>query len=250
MSSNDKVALVTGSSKGIGQGIAVRLAQAGYVVYVTHHADKAGGETTLSHIQNGGFSAHLVKLDVSDEASVRAVMQHIQSDYGHLDLLVNNAARDISNPMEKSSYADWKLAFDTKVHGAWLCTKYALPLLRKSQTPNVIMVSSNADERPDAAILSYAVATAAVNSMTKALAIHLGKEKIRVNAVMPGPVRTDNWGELREVDAFWQKMASENPLGRVATVEDVADAVLLLVEDKNQFFNGNFLFVNGGSHLQ
>lgn len=67
---------------------------------------------------------------------------------------------------------------------------------------------------------------------------------------MPGPVRTDNWGELREDDAFWQKMASENPLGRVATVEDVADAVLLLVEDKNQFFNGNFLFVNGGSHLQ
>jgi NAD(P)-dependent dehydrogenase (short-subunit alcohol dehydrogenase family) len=165
-----------------------------------------------------------------------------------LDILVNNACKDISKPLGESTLEEWKRAFDTKVHGAWLCTKYALPLLKKSENANVMMISSTADEKPSANVLSYATATAALNAMIKAWAVHLPPFGIRVNAVMAGPTRTDNWEELKKDDAFWKTMAERNPMKRVGTVEEVAEAVLYLVNDPHKFLNGNFLFVDGGSN--
>lgn len=245
-----KTALVTGSSKGIGQAIAIRLSKDGYHVYVTYHTDREGGQKTVDEITKIGGSATLVDLDVSSKDSVRETMAKIKNDYGYLNVLVNNAERDIAKNIEDSTFAEWKMAFDSKVHGAWLCTKYALPLLSKADNPNVVMVSSSADESPTPEILSYAVATAALNSMVKALAIHLPRYGIRVNAVMPGQTRTANWGELVHDDRLWQKFAAQNPMKRVATPPEIADAVLTLINDPHRFLNGNFLFVNGGSHLK
>lgn len=244
-----KVAVVTGSSKGIGKAIAIRLAKDGYFVYVTYHTDEAGGRATVNEIKQIGGKAFLQKLDVRNENSVSQLMALVGNEFGHLDVLVNNAVQSIDKSMEDSSFDEWKLAFDTKIHGAWLSTKYALPLLRKSENANVIMVSSSADERPGPDILSYAIATAALNSFTKAMTIHLAPG-IRVNAVMPGQVRTANWGELEKDDELWRRFAEQNLMKRVATVEDVADAVIILINDPHRFLNGNFFFVNGGNHLR
>lgn len=246
----NKVAIVTGSSKGIGQAIAIRLAKDGYFVYVTYCEDEAGGQKTAKEIKNIGGESSLHRLDVTNENSVVQLMATIDKEFGHLDVLVNNAERDITKNIEDSSFDEWKLAFNTKLHGAWLSTKFALPLLKKSKNANVIMVSSNADESPSPEILSYAIATAAVNSLTKALAIHLPTYGIRVNAVMPGQTRTANWGELEKDDALWRKFAEENPMKRVTTVQDIADAVMILINDPHKFLNGNFFFVNGGNHLK
>lgn len=247
---NKRIALVTGSSKGIGKAIAIRLAKDGYFVYVTYCTDKQGGTDTISEIEKNGGKASLQKLDVSNEKSVSELMTLIEKESDHLDVLVNNAEKDIIKTMEDSSFDEWKLAIDTKLHGAWLCTKYALPLLKKSDNANIIMISSSADERPTEDILSYATATAALTSLTKSLAIHLPKYGIRVNAVMPGEVRTANWQGLENDDKLWEGFADHNPMKRVATVEDVADAVIPLINDPHKFLNGNFLFVNGGNHLK
>ncbi|KKP58826.1 MAG: 3-ketoacyl-(acyl-carrier-protein) reductase [Microgenomates group bacterium GW2011_GWD1_33_9] len=245
-----KVAVVTGSSKGIGKAIAIRLARDDYYVYVTSFSDEVGGKNTVTEIEKTGGKASLQELDVTEEQSVLRLMKLVGKEFGYLDVLINNAERDIVKTIEDSTFEEWKLAIDTKLHGAWLSTKYAIPLLKKSKNANIIMISSNADERPAEDILSYATATAALTSFTKSLAIHLPKYGIRVNAVMPGQVRTDNWGDSKNNDELWKKFAEENPFKRVATVEDIADATILLINDPHKFLNGNFLFVNGGSHLK
>ncbi|EKE05092.1 MAG: 3-ketoacyl-(acyl-carrier-protein) reductase [uncultured bacterium] len=250
MDSKKKVAVVTGSSKGIGKAIAIRLAKDGYFVYITYNTDEAGGRSTVNEIQQSGGKSSLQKLDVSSEKSVSELMSLIEKESGRLDVLVNNAEKDIIKTIQDSSFEEWKLAIDTKLHGAWLCTKYALPLLKKSNNANIIMISSSADESPAEDILSYATATAALTSLTKALAIHLPKYGIRVNAVMQGEVRTANWQGLENDDKLWKGFADHNPMKRVATVEDVADAVIPLINDPHKFLNGNFLFVNGGNHLK
>jgi len=247
---NQKVAVVTGSSKGIGKAIAIRLAKDSYCVYVTYFTDKAGGQDTVNEIKRNGGKSLLQKLDVSNENSVSQLMSLVKNEFGHLDVLVNNACRDVSKSIEDSSYDEWKLAFNTKIHGAWLSTKHAIPLLKKSKNANVIIISSSADERPSPEILSYAIATAATNSFAKAMATYLPNYGIRVNAVMPGEVRTANWGELEKDDKLWRKFADNNPMKRVATTEDIADAVMVLINDPHKFLNGNFFFVNGGSHLK
>jgi len=244
-----KVAVVTGSSKGIGKALAIRLAQDGYFVYVTYHTDEKGGLTTIKEIENNGGNAFLYQLDVSSEKSVIQLMKLVEKNHKHLDVLINNAEKDITKKMEDASFDEWKLAFDTKLHGAWLSTKYALPLLKKSENANVIMIASTADSRPSPDMLSYAVAVAAFNSLTKALAIHLPPFRIRVNAVVPGPTRTANWGELEKDDKLWERFAKSNPMKRATTVQDVADAALLLINDPHKFINGNFLCIDGGSQF-
>ena len=244
-----KVAVVTGSSKGIGKAIAIRLAREGYFVYITYYTDKAGGEDTTNQIKKMGGTASLNKLDASNEKDVTQLMMTVKKEFGHLDVLINASARSIDKRMEDSSFEEWKLGIDSKLHGAWLCTKYAIPLLKLSQNANVIMISSNADEHPSPEVLSYAISIAATNSLTKALAIHLPSYGIRVNAVMPGPTRTDNWGELKNDDKFWKHFAEKNPMKRVTTFKDIADAVMLLINDPNKFINGNLFYVSGGSHL-
>lgn len=243
-----QIALVTGSSKGIGQAIALRLAKENYFVYVTYYETEAGGQETVDSIKSNGGNASLLRLDVTNENSVVSVMNIIEQEQGKLDLLVCNAEKDACKPIEQQALEEWKLAFDTKVHGAWLSVKYALPLLRKSETPNIVFVSSSADDRPGEDVLTYASATAALNCMIRAWAVHLAKDKIRVNAVCPGPVQTDNWGEARYDSELWKKFAAQNPLSRVATAEEVADAIIPLVNDPHKFLNGNFIFVDGGSN--
>lgn len=243
-----QVALVTGSSKGIGQAIALRLAKENFFVYVTYYETETGGQETVDTIKRNGGDALLVRLDVTKESSVVSILKKIEQEQCKLDLLVCNAEKDACKPIEQQTLAEWKLAFDTKVHGAWLCVKYALPLLRESKNPNIVFVSSSADDRPGEDVLTYASATAALNCMIKAWAVHLAKDRIRVNAVCPGPVQTDNWGEARYDSELWKKFAAQNPFSRVATAEEVADAIIPLVNDPHKFLNGNFLFVDGGSN--
>lgn len=233
-----KVALVTGSSKGIGQAIAIRLAKDGYIVYVTYNRTREGGEDTVATIEKAGGKAILCNVDITRESMVEELFNDISKRFGFLNVLVNNAGLDVSKQIEKSTLAEWKLAFDTKVHGAWLCTKYAIPLLAKSDNPNIIVVSSTADKRPPADVLSYATATSAVNCLVKAWSVHLAEAyRIRVNAVMLGPTRTDNWGDLKNDTEFWKKFAKDNPLGRVGTPEEAADAVSFLINDPHRFIN-------------
>jgi glucose 1-dehydrogenase len=248
---DSRVAIVTGSSKGIGAGIALRLAQAAHSTYVTFLSDEAGAGRVATEIRDAGGVAHVAHLDVSSESSVKDLFAEVDRAYGKLDILVNNAARELSRPVAEQTIEDWRKVGEVKLDGAFLCTKAALPLFNRTRSASMIAISSYEAEQPSPDHPAYGVATAGLNAFVKAMALYLPKFGARCNAVCPGPVRTPLWtGEGYEDDALWERLAGENPVGRNATPDDVAQAVVMLATEPTRMLNGNFVYVNGGNHLR
>jgi NAD(P)-dependent dehydrogenase (short-subunit alcohol dehydrogenase family) len=249
MSANE-AALVTGSSKGLGAAISRVLAERGYYVYITDHEDHTAAEQTADEIRSVGGQAEVLSLDVTSERSVLTAFAVIGRSDHRLAVLVNNAATEVARNIEEATLSEWTSVIATKLDGSWLCTKYALPMLKQARNPNIVFVTTGDSERPDPEYLAYSAATAGVIAMAKALARSLPRYGIRVNVVSPGPVRTPLWDSMRSNDdALWRDLAGRNPLGRVATPEDIAEAVWVLVNDPTRYLNGNVIYVNGGSHL-
>ncbi len=247
-----KVALITGSSSGIGAGIAKVLARHGYVAIVTYKDHKEWGGDVVADIKKNGGQAVLHALDVTEEKSVKTCFDFVAKEYGRLDVLVNNAAVDGIAPIETCTFDRWKIITRTKIDGNFLCTKYALPLLKIPGKADLVVIMSSMGERPDADDIPYCVGTAGTICFVKAMAKGLAKYGIRTNGVGPGETRTNNgyWREAGMLtDTEWEKFAKANPLGRVTTPEDVGETVLAIVENKTGYWNGNFIYVNGGGHL-
>ncbi|HOZ03618.1 MAG TPA: SDR family oxidoreductase [Candidatus Woesebacteria bacterium] len=252
MNKISKVALVTGSSSGIGAGIVKTLAANGYVVVITYLNHKNWATQLKGEITNFGGRAEVMKLDVTEEKSVKECFAFVQKKFRGLDVLVNNAAVDGVAPIETCSFEKWRAITRTKTDGNFLCTKYALPLLKKSGKADLIIIVSNLGDRPDTDDVPYSVATAGAVCFIKAMAKSLAKYGIRTNGVSPAETRTNNgyWQEAGlTTDEVWEKFAQANPLGRVCTPEDVGETVLAIVENKTSYWNGNVIYVNGGGHL-
>jgi glucose 1-dehydrogenase len=250
--SNTKVALVTGSSDGIGQATAKLLGENGYSVIVTYKSNKVKAKETLNHIKQHGGEGLIVQLDVTNEESVKNCFSVVEDKYSRLDVLVNNAGVDHPSSIENCSFETWKEITGPKIDGNFLCTKYALPLLKKAEKADVIVIMSSLDTIVDPQDPAYSVGTAGAVCFVKTMALALGKYGIRTNGVGPGSARTnlDYWQEAGlNKDETWEKFAKENPLGRVTTVEDVALTILDVLQNKSQFWNGNFIFVDGGNHI-
>ena len=164
-----KVALVTGSSKGIGQAIAIRLGAEGYYTYVTYRTDKRGGEQTVKRIKASGNAASLLHLDVRSEESVQNVFKMVADEQGYLNVLVNNAGIEIPKNIEEDSFDEWRAVTETKINGSFLCTKYALPLLKGADNANLIFITSSLGDRPSPDYLAYCIGTAGIIAFVKAM---------------------------------------------------------------------------------
>lgn len=247
-----KTILITGSSNGIGAGIAKYFGAKKWNVVVTYLKDKEKGEKVAVDVEKSGGKALLCQVDVKSEKSVKNMMSEVEKRFKVLDVLVNNAAIDYANPIETASFEDWKKITRTKIDGNFLCTKYGLPILKKSKQGNLIIVMSSMYERVDPEDSAYCVGTAGTFTFMKCMALALTKYNIRVNGVCPGECRTNNqyYIDLGDKDEMWEEFASNNPMGRVTTPLDVAKAVEMIVEDKSNFINGNEIYVNGGRHLK
>jgi ketoreductase RED2 len=237
-----RVALVTGSTGGIGRGIAERLSAAGARVVLN---SRSAPESPITLAGSTTASLHVAG-DVSDEGDVRAMIEAIRTRYGVLDVVVNNAGTTKVVPhrdLDGIDRADWDRILAVNVIGAWNTVKAALPLLRASDVGCVVNVSSMAGIRVTGSSLPYSVSKAALNQLTRALAKALGPE-IRVNAVAPGFIETpwtSDWGERR------QEVIDLTALGRVGTPDDVADAVESLI--RSAYVTGEILIVDGGLSL-
>src|SRR5580700_1605445 len=240
---NSKKVLVVGGSGGIGAQIALDYAKTGYQVGVTYFHNHKRATEIQSQIQKSGGEAECYQVDVRDELSVKRLFEGITE----LDVLIIAAATEAPKSVEKASYEEWREVTSTMIDGAFLCTKYAVPVLAKSDNPNILYFASMDGIRPDGTYLAYQVSEASLIAMTRGNAKYLASNYgIRVNAVCPGPVRTPLWDKVGDnTDELWEKFATENPLKRVATPEDVARACLSLTEDPGKFLNSNLLFVNG-----
>jgi len=248
-----KVALVTGSSQGIGAATAKLLAANGYAVIVTYKDSEDKAKGVVNEVLKQAGEAMELQLDVTSEESVKKCMEVINDKYGRLDVLVNNAGVDGLAPIEDVTFEKWQAITRSKIDGNFLCTKYAIPLLKKAKKSDVICLMSNLGEFVDPDDVAYSVGTAGVVAFVKATALSLAKYGIRTNGVGPGGVRTE-LAYYKEAamdnDGSWEDMSKRNPLGRIATVDDVAQTILTIINNPTEFWNGNFIYVSGGSHLK
>jgi len=240
-----KVAMVTGSSKGIGRAIAKKLNKEGFDVVITYFQDQVAGDKVFKEINKKGL---LVKLDSGNEDSVKAAVKDFSKKYDHLDVLVISGMEDRPKGFLKTSLADWNYVINNKLTGTFLVAQNFYPFLKKSQKATIILNTSSVDERPVIGAIAYSAASGGVTNLMKSLALELAPLGIRVNAIAPGTTRTDNWkGFGLEDDEMWKRFARENPMKRVCTPEDLGDLVSYLISDEAKYINGNIIYADGGN---
>jgi len=244
-STEQRVALVTGSSSGIGAAVARRLAAAGIRVVVNSAHSVAAGKAVAAALPDAVY----VQADVSDQRQAEDLVEAAVDAYGRLDLLVNNAGvtRFIDHADLAGASPDvWREILDVNVVGVWQTITAAVPHLRASGSGAVVNISSQAGVTTGGSSIPYAVSKAALNHMTRLLARTLGPD-IRVNAVAPGMIDTPWYEGVEGVAAAMEAVAERLPLGRVGHPEDIAAAVLDLADAS--YITGEVLLVDGGGHL-
>ena len=239
-----RTALITGASRGIGRATARLLAANGAKVWINYHKSHGAAVDVSEEIRRDGGACDIVKADVTDAASVRAMMDEV-AQAGALDILVNNAGPKITSaPFDRLAWDDMTAAYAAIVGSVFTVTQAALPHLKKSRGRIVNVASSAALQRTAYNWLPYVSAKAALLALSKNLAQELGPAGITVNMVSPSMVDTDLVAGTP--DRVRQMMVSRTPLRRLVIVDDVAGAVLLLVSPHAQFVTGENLLVTGG----
>lgn len=244
-----KKALVTGGATGIGRSAVLALARAGYDVAINYASSAQAAELVAAEAQALGAKTLLLQCDVSDDAAVRAMLQKIDTAWGHLDGLINNAGTTAKwkvKDLESLDMAEWDRTFAVNVRGNFQVTRAAVPLLKKGSEPAIVFTASIVGLRPGPQPLPYSASKAAIVSMTKMLAWNLGPE-IRVNAVAPGWMEGE-WMERMLGDKYEDlmgKRAKQTPLRRCVTADDVAETMLNLLT-ANRFVTGEIVVIDGG----
>lgn len=239
-----KVAVVTGASRGIGAAIAERLAADGASVVVNYSRQREAAEVVVARIRERGGRAQAVAADVTDRAQVRALFDETERLFGVPDVLVNNAGVLAFAPLEAVDDAHFDGQFDVNVRGLLYATQEAAARFGE-RGGRVVNLSSVAAAGRIAGASVYSATKAAVDALTASLALELGPRGIRVNAVAPGPVRTDMYQESG-LDAHRDALAARTPLGRIGEPEDVANVVAHLASDDSGWVTGHVVPVAGG----
>ena len=250
-----KVAIITGSTYGIGEAIARVLAREGAVSIITGRSQE-DGKKVVEAITNDGGKAEYYPLDVTDEKKIEEVVKAVQEKYGKIDILVNNAGVAGPNkPTHEYSRIEWERVFDVNVTGAFLCTKYVVPHMQKQKSGNIVYISSiyGIIGAPD--LPAYHATKAANRVMAKIDALLYAKDNIRVNSVHPGFIWTplvENFLKDQCVksgmscEELKKQLDSKHPIGHIGEPDDIAYGVLYLVSDEAKFVTGSELIIDGG----
>jgi 3-oxoacyl-[acyl-carrier protein] reductase len=240
----DKVALVTGASKGIGVSIAKHLAAAGASVAVNYNSDRAGAERVVTEIIRNGGKAIAVQGSLANEVDIRRIVAETRTEFGRLDILVNNAGVYDFKPLEEVTVDHFHWHFDTNVLGLILASQEAAKAFGNNGGTIVNIGSVAATSGPATAVV-YAATKGAVETITRTLANELGARGIRVNAVNPGMVATEGAGEIVKSD-FRTAVEAATPLGRIGVPDDIGPAVVFLASPDASWITGQSLLVAGG----
>lgn len=251
MALSKKVALVTGGTRGIGRAVSIALAKAGAVVVANYRADEKAAAALDTEIESFGGEVELVKADVSNPDEVKRLIDQTVEVFGRLDVLVNNAAIYADNHFDSGSYeawqAGWKRTLDTNLMSAANLVYCAVPQMRKQGGGKIINISSRSAYRGETEFLDYAASKAALTNFSMCCARTLGKDNIITTTVAPGFTQTEMAEDLLKRDG--KDILAQIPLGKVATPDDVANAVLFLASDLSNYLNGATIDVNGGSYF-
>lgn len=240
----DKIALITGASRGIGRAIAITLAGYGAKIIVNYAGSKEKAEEVVKEIKDGGGEAFAYQCDIADFEAVKSMISDIQKEYGRIDILVNNAGITKDNLVLKMKEEDFDTVIETNLKGSFNCISHTIKGMVKQRSGRIINMSSVTGVIGNAGQINYSASKAGLIGMTKSLAREVGSRGITVNAVAPGFIVTDMTDKLS--DAVKEKILEQIPLKQMGKVEDIAETVAFLASDKAAYITGQTIQVDGG----
>jgi glucose 1-dehydrogenase len=248
-----KVAIITGSSKGIGKAIALKFAESKeYSGIVINSTNKEEAQLVVKEIMgNNHCDSIAIQADISKEDGCIHLIEKTIKHYQRLDVLVNNAGIQRDLPMEKTSIEEWYKIIGVDLTGPFVCSREAIKYMEK-QNPKggcIINISSVHQRIPKPHYIPYSTSKAGLEMMTKTMALELASKNIRANLVAPGAIGTDMNRNLKENDKELQKVIKQIPLGRIGNPEEVANVVEFLASDKASYITGTTIFIDGGMTL-
>jgi 3-oxoacyl-[acyl-carrier protein] reductase len=240
----DRVAVVTGGSRGLGRGIALELAKRGAAIVVNYNASADAANQVVAAIQEAGGKACAVQADVSKLVDAENLIKSAIDTYGKIDILVNNAGTTRDNVIMMMKEDDWDTVINTNLKSAWNCSKVAVKAMMRKRYGRVVNITSVSGIAGQGGQTNYSASKAGLIGLTKALAKEVAPRQITVNAVAPGFIPTDLTSNLPA--NLMQELNKRIPLERWGTPEDVAYAVAFLASDEAGYITGQVLSVDGG----
>lgn len=252
----NRIALVTGASSGIGKAIALRFGAEGIHVIVNYLTNEKAADEVVQKIRDDGGRADKIMADISYEDEVQNMFSFIKTQFGKLDILVNNAGRQKDRSFTEMSLADWKAVIDVDLTGHFLCAREASKIFINQYNEKdersagvIIFITSVHENIPWAKRANYCAAKGGASMLMKTVAQEMAPYKIRANSVAPGAVKTainkENFDKPKTKEQIMRKI----PYGRAGKVEDIASAVVWLASDEADYVTGETLFVDGGMEL-
>ncbi|GAA4301758.1 glucose 1-dehydrogenase [Nibribacter koreensis] len=246
---SNKTVLITGGAQGIGLGMAQAFAREGAQVIITD-CDQEAGQEAIQWLKEQKLKAEFLLCDVSVEAHVVQLMEHVQNDHGKIDVLINNAgiASPERVPLQDLLVSEFDRVLGVNLRGPLLCAKYALPLLEKAEHPAILNISSTRAFMSEPDTFGYSASKGGLEALTHSLAVSLAPQRIRVNAIAPGWIEVGPWEKdsKKEVPSHSKEDKEQHLVGRVGKPEDIAEAALFLCSEKAGFITGQCLVIDGG----
>lgn len=249
LSLKDRVAIVTGGSRGIGRAAAECFAKSGANVVINYHSNRAAADSAVTACETQGVKAIAVQADVALPGDAQRLIEATLKTFDQIDFLVCNAGIWEGGPIDQMDDQTWNRTLDLNLKGTWAACRAAVPQMKRNAFGRIVIVSSTAGQRGEANVSNYAASKGGQISFTKSLAAELGPFGINVNCVAPGWVDTDMCADAFAQPGFKKTIEESIPVGRVATPEDIAWPIIFLCTDWARHINGEILNVNGGSVL-
>ena len=245
MKLENRVAIVTGASRGIGKATAILLAKEGAKIVVNYREKRESGKAVLNEIEESGGSGVLVQADVSNPADVKHLFQEAEKTFGTFDILVNNAGGSFRVPALEMSERAWDAIIGENLKPVFLCSQAAAKIMLQQKKGNIINISSISGLGPSPLLCAYGAAKAGINNLTQTLAVEWAPYGIRVNAIAPGPIETQGFRDTTPPETL-AEITSRIPLSRLGQPEDVARVVIFLASEASGWITGFTIDLCGG----